>query len=121
MERDERSEQLVEEPRRQEAIVVAISAWDLAQVIAWPEKLVTFRDDDPGAAIVEPEMLLDGQGHLEGSGRIRRRAVGDRQHGYHGRAVCFALNRQHDHAGSIFASLLLSGLVLAMPEIGIRR
>ena len=40
-------EDLIEESRRQEAVIVAVAVGKLAQVIAGPEKLVALVDNDP--------------------------------------------------------------------------
>ena len=53
-------EHLIEKPRRQKAVVIAVSAADFSQIIAAPQKLVAFGDDDPRALVVESEMAFDG-------------------------------------------------------------
>jgi len=74
-------EHLIEESRRQEAVIVAVAVRTLAQVVAWPEKFVAFGDDDPGGIDIEPEMAFDRQRDLDRRSGIGRRAVYDRQKG----------------------------------------
>jgi hypothetical protein len=40
-------EHLIEESRRQKAVVVAVAVRKLAQVVTRPEKFIAFGDDDP--------------------------------------------------------------------------
>jgi hypothetical protein len=42
-------EHLIEEARRQKTVIVAVAVRKLAEVVAGPEELVAFGDDDPGA------------------------------------------------------------------------
>ena len=44
---DGRFEHAIEEARRQEAVIVAIAARQLAQIVARPQKHVAFGDNDP--------------------------------------------------------------------------
>jgi len=43
---DEGFEHMVEETRRQEAVVMAVAVWQLAQGVARAEKFVVLGDDD---------------------------------------------------------------------------
>ena len=91
----------------------------LAQVVARPEKLVAFGDNDPRAIVVEAKVPGDRQRYFDSGGGIGRRAVRDRQHGDDGGAVRFALDGQDDDARPVLLSLFASGLMFAVPEIGI--
>jgi hypothetical protein len=67
-----------EEARRQQAIVVAVAAGYLAQVVAWPVEFIAFLDNDPRASVIEPEVTLDGCWNLNRGGGIDRRTVRSR-------------------------------------------
>src|SRR5438093_1027879 len=95
---NERVEDLIEETGWQKAVVVAVALQTAAQVVARPEELITFGDDDPRAVIVEAEMSFDLQWDLDRRCWIGRRAVGDRQHSDDDRTVCFALDGENDDA-----------------------
>jgi hypothetical protein len=55
-------EHLIEESRRQEAVIIAIRATDLSKVIARPLELVAFGYNDPRAGVVESEWRLTAVG-----------------------------------------------------------
>jgi hypothetical protein len=116
---DERLDDLTEESRRQKAVVIPISAANLAKIIARPIELVTLGHHDPGARIVKPEMPFDRGRNLDRAGGIGGLRMRDGQH-HHDR--CFkrrALDREHDHARAILASFFPSGFVFVVPQIGI--
>ena len=60
-------------------------------------------------------MTLHGRRNLDSGGGIDRRIVRDWQDGDDGRVARFALNREYDHAGAIFAPFVLSGLMFVVP------
>lgn len=50
---------LVEESRRQEAVIVAIGAADFPEIVAGPIEFVAFCNNDPRTRVVKSEMTLD--------------------------------------------------------------
>ena len=63
---------LIEESRRQEAVVIAIAAADLAEIIAGPIEFVAFCNNDPGTLVIESEMTFDRSGNFNGARPDRR-------------------------------------------------
>lgn len=49
----------VEEARRKKAVLVAIRAGNLAEIVAGPQELIAFGDNDPRALIIKAEMPFD--------------------------------------------------------------
>jgi hypothetical protein len=63
--RSEGVEHLIEESRRQKAVIVAVAVRKLAEIVARPGKFIAFGDHDPGRVIVEPEMPIDRHRNLD--------------------------------------------------------
>ena len=59
-------EHLIEESRRQKAVIVAVAVRDFPEIVSGPQEFIAFGDDDPGAFRVKPEMPFDGQRNLDG-------------------------------------------------------
>jgi hypothetical protein len=89
---------LIEQSRWQEAIIIAIAAADFPDVIARPFELVALRDDDPGPFVVESEMALDCDGNLDGAGGIVGRNMRDREDDYDRGVIRGTFDGQYDHA-----------------------
>jgi hypothetical protein len=111
---------LIEESRRQEAIVIAIAAADFPKIIARPIEFVALRNNDPGTLVIKSEMTFDCSRNFNGARGIGGRSVRDWQNNNDGRVIRRALNRQHDYARTIFAPFFPSRFVLVVPQIGIR-
>ena len=105
---------LIEESRRQEAVVIAVAAADLPNIIAGPIEFVALGNDDPGPFIVKPEMALDRSGNFNRACWIAGRRMRDRENHNDCSVVRRPLNRKHDDAGTIFPSLFPSRFMLAM-------
>lgn len=116
---DESGDDLPEELRRQEAIVVTIAAADFPDIISRPIELVALGDNDPGARVIKFEMTFYGSRNFNGTRGIGGRRMRDRQNHNDGCVVRRALNRKHDHARAIFEPFFPSRFVLVMPQIGI--
>jgi hypothetical protein len=116
---DESIDDLPEESRRQEAIIVAIAAADFPDIISRPTELVALGNNDPGALVVKFEMTLYGGRNFNGTRGIGGRRMRDRQNHNDRCVVRGALDRKHDYARTIFAPFFPSRFVLVMPQIGI--
>src|SRR5690349_4772050 len=53
---DEGAEHLIEEPRRLEAVVVAVAVRQFAQIEIRPHKFIGFTHNDPGWIVIEPKV-----------------------------------------------------------------
>jgi hypothetical protein len=58
-------ENFIEEARRQETVVKFIAARNLAQIVARPQELISFIDNDPRLIEVKPEQPLNGLWYLD--------------------------------------------------------
>ena len=106
----------IEETRRQEAVVIAITAADFPKVIARPIEFVALCNNDPGTFVIKSEMPFDRGGNFNCASGIGGRIMQN----HNDRCVIHgALNRKHDHARAIFAPFVLTGLVFMAPQIGI--
>lgn len=109
-----------EERARQQAVGHAFQVAGLsqAQIRPRPGKTVGFGQHDPGALIVQPQASLGFMGYFDGKRRIRRRRVGDGEHGYDAFPVVFRCYQDHG-AGPVFHAFLLPSLMLCFPQVGI--
>jgi hypothetical protein len=89
-------EHLIEESRRQEAVIIAIRAADLSKVIARPFELVAFGYNDTRAGVVQSGMALDRSGNFLGAGGIGGSGVRNRQDGDICRLIRLALDRESE-------------------------
>ncbi len=119
MPRGEGPDYPIEESRRQEAVIIAIAAADFPKIIAGPIEFVALCDDDPGTFVVKSEMPFDRGGNFNGGRGISRSSMRDRENHNDRRVIRRALDRQHDHAWTIFAPFFPSRFALMMPQIGI--
>jgi hypothetical protein len=103
--------------RRQETVIMAITAADFPKIIAGPIEFIALRNNDPGTLVVESEMTFDRRGNFDGTRGIGRRSMRDRQNHNDCCVIRRALDRQHDHARAIFAPFFLSRFVLVMPVL----
>jgi len=110
---------LPEESWRQEPVIIAIAATDFPQIIARPIEFVALRNDNPGAFFIQAKMDFDDGGDFDGACGIGGSSMGDRQNHNRGRIIRGALDRQHDHARTIFSPFLATCFALVMPKIGI--
>jgi hypothetical protein len=110
---------LIEESRRQEAIVIPITAADFPKIIAWPIEFVALCNDDPGTLAIKSEMTLDRSGNFDGRSGIGGRSMRDRQNHDDRCIVRRAFDREHNHARAILAPFFPSRFVLVVPQIGI--
>ena len=115
----EGADDLIEESRRQEAVVVAIAAADFPKIIARPIEFVALCHNDPGTFVVKSKMTFDRGGNFDGAREIGWSGMRDRQHHDDRRVIRGALDRKHDYARAILAPFFLSRLVFVMPQIGI--
>lgn len=116
---DESLDDLFEESRRQEAIVVAIAAADFSDIISRPIELVALGNNDPGAVVIKFEMTFYSGRNFNCTRGIGGRRVCDRQNHDDRSVIRRALDRKHDHARTIFAPFVPSRFVLVMPQIGL--
>lgn len=93
--------------------------WHRAEIISRPNKLIAFMQHHPGWQIVKAKMPFDGSGQGNSQGGIGRLGMGDRQNRHQCCAVIFALDRQNNDTGPIFAAFIQPAQMLMMPEIGI--
>lgn len=110
---------LIEKSRRQETVIIAITAADFPKIIAGPIKFVALCNNDPGTLVVESEMTFDRSGNFDGTRGIGGRSMRDRQNHHDRYVIRRALDCQDDHARAIFAPFFLSRFVLVVPQIGI--
>jgi hypothetical protein len=78
MPRGEGHDYLIEESRRQEAIVIAIAAADFPKIIAGPIELVALCDNDPRTPVIKSEMMFDHSRNFDGASGVGRRSMRDR-------------------------------------------
>jgi hypothetical protein len=109
---------LMEESRWQEAVVIAITAADFPEIVARPIEFVALGDNDPGTCVIKSEVTFHSGGNFDGGRRIGGRSMRDRQN-HNGRCVVRALDRQHDHARAILAPFFPSRFALVVPQIDI--
>lgn len=110
---------LTEQSRRQEAIIVTVSAADLPDIIAGPFELVALANNDPGTLVIESEMALDRGGNLNRASAIGRTSMCDRKDDDNRGVIRGTLDGQDDYARTIFATFVPPRLVLVVPQIGI--
>src|SRR5258705_377439 len=85
----------IEETRRQEAVVIAITAADFPKVIARPIEFVALCNNDPGTFVIKSEMPFDRGGNFNCASGIGGRIMQN----HNDRCVIHgALHRKHDHA-----------------------
>ena len=110
---------LIEESRRQEAVVITIAAADFPEIVARPIEFVALSDNDPGSLVIKSEVTFDRGGNFNRRRGFGGRSMRDRQDHNDCRVVRRALDRQHDHARAILAPFFPSRFVLVVPQIGI--
>jgi hypothetical protein len=112
-------EHLIEEVRRQKAVVVAVAVRQLRK--SYPGQ----RNSLPSATTIQdglsssPRCRFTGNGISTAEAGFHGGAVRDRQYRHDGRAGGFALNGEDDDARPVFCASSRSGLMLMMPKIGI--
>ena len=79
MPRGESPNDLIEETRRQEAVVIAITATDFPKIIAWPIEFVAFCNNDPRTLVIESKMTLYRRRKFDCTRMIGRSGVRDWQ------------------------------------------
>jgi hypothetical protein len=115
----ERFEHPIEETRWKKTKIIAISIRDFSQIIAGPEKIVAFGDNDPGAGVVKPEMALDRQGYLYRPVGVIRCVMRDRQHRDIGGLAARALAGKHDYSRAVLASFFMTSQMLMVPQVSV--
>ena len=116
---DEGLDDPIEETRRQEAVVIAITAAEFPKVIARPIEFVALCNNDPGTFVIKSEMPFDRGGNFNCASGIGGRIMRDWQNDNDGCVIHGALNRKHDHARAIFAPFFPTRFVFVVPQIGI--
>jgi hypothetical protein len=115
----ERLDDLIEESRRQEAVVITITAADFPEIVSRPIEFVALGDNDPGTCVIKSEVTFDRGGNFDRGRGIGGWSVRDRQNHNDRGVVRRALDRQHDHARAIFAPFFASRFALVVPQIDI--
>jgi hypothetical protein len=62
----ERLDDLIEESRWQEAVVITITAADFPEIVSRPIEFVALGDNDPGTCVIKSEVTLDRGGNFDG-------------------------------------------------------
>jgi hypothetical protein len=118
MQRNEGVSNAVEESRWQKAEFKS-TTWSLPEIVAWPDELVPFSNNDPGRFVVKAEMSLYGERDLDCSVRVGWPSMRDRNDGYDRLAFLAPLDTKNNDRWPLLATLLLPDPVLVMPKIGI--
>jgi len=103
-----------------DAIVVSIATPPRASIIAWPDELVGFRHDNPGAVIIKTKVLFDGARTFDCLRCDVGRTVGHWQNRHQRFTAGLALNGHRNDARTVFAPFLLAALRFGVPHICIR-
>src|SRR5216683_4348497 len=119
MPRGEGRDHQPKESRRQETVVIAITTADFPKIIAWPIEFVALCNNDPGPLVVKSEMTFDRGGNFNCGRWIGRRSMRDWENHNDRRVVLRALDRQHDHAWTIFTPFFPLRFMLMVPQIGV--
>jgi hypothetical protein len=118
MPRGESVDDPIEQPRRQEAVIVTVTSADLPDIIAGPPELVALRNDDPRSLVIKSEMVLDRDGNFNRAGGVDGRRMRDRKDDNDRCVIRGAFDSQHDHTPTIFAPFVTSRFTLMVPQTG---
>jgi hypothetical protein len=110
---------LIEESRWQEAVVIAIAAPNFPDIIARPIEFVALCNNDPGTLVIKAKMTFNRGGNFNCAQRIGGRSMRDRENHNDRCVIRSPLDRKHDHAGAVFAPFFPSRFVFVVPQIGI--
>ena len=64
--RAEGSQDAGEKVRRQKPVIMAVAATRLAQIVARPDELIAFADNDPSSHVIEAKLTFDGGRNFDG-------------------------------------------------------
>jgi hypothetical protein len=103
-----------------DAIVVSITPPPPGSIIAWPDELVAFSHDNPGAVIIKTKVLFDGPRNFDRLRRAVGRAVSHWQNRHQRFTAMLALHGHGNDARTVFAPFLLAALRFVVPNIRIR-
>ena len=110
------SADLIEEPRGQETVIIALRGSSPTEIVARPEKFIAFADHDPRALVVKPEMPLHRAWYFYRRRGFKRRHVRDRKSNDYGFAVALTFDDQDDDARPVLRSLFSPGQMFVVPE-----
>jgi hypothetical protein len=111
VEGDKRISYAIKESRREQPIGIAAAA-TASEIVAGPNELIGFVNDDPRSLAVEPEVPFDGFGNLDCRGGFLGTAVRDRDDGHDRFPAMIILYTEDDNARAILAPFVRSGVTL---------